>query len=231
MAIKALPGVLATLLVLSAACAGPQSPTGAQTSTLPPSPVASGAPAAASAVPSASSAPAGTVTPAKAEEARESSESSEEEAAEGPPKPNPLPAVPPGGNPDYAPVPGVDLTKNGAAAGIRGSAAAGQVVYVQNCLVCHAAEGKGGVPNPGSDDGTVPPLNPIDPGFTAAAKGDPATFARAIDLFLQHGSRPAGPNPVFSMIPWGDQNKLTQQQIADVEAYLMQLNGVTVPGG
>jgi mono/diheme cytochrome c family protein len=193
------------------------------------SPTVPGVPTPVSAAASPSPATAAAPTPAKAEEAREGTPSSGEEAAEGPPKPNPLPPVPAGGNPDYAPVAGADLTTAGAAAAIHGSTAAGQAVYAQKCLACHGAEGKGGIPNPGSDDGTVPPLNPLDPGFLASAKGDPATFAREIDLFIQHGSRPAGTGPVFSMIPWGDQQKLTQQQIADVEAYVMQLNGVTWP--
>ena len=105
-----------------------------------------------------------------------------------------------------------------------GNATAGQVVYAQNCAACHGPEGKGGVANPGSDDGTVPPLNPIDPGFAAAAKGDSSEFAGGLDLYIQHGSRPAGDSPALSMIPWGDANKLTQQQIADVEAYIFQLN-------
>ena len=144
-----------------------------------------------------------------------------------PPEPNPLTPLAPGGNPEFAPVPGADLSKNGPAASIHGSLQAGQLVFTQNCLACHGVDGKGGFPNAGSDDGTVPALNPIDPGFAAAAKGDPAAFAREIDLFIQHGSRPSGPNPMLSMVPWGDAKRLTQQQIADVEAYVMQLNGVS----
>jgi len=150
-------------------------------------------------------------------------------ADDGPPHPNPLPAVPEGGNKDYAPVQGADLTKNGLAASMHGSASAGQVVFAQNCQTCHGAEGKVGIPNPGSDDGSVPVMNPLDPTFVASASGDPEAFARALDLFVQHGSRPSGANPTFSMIPWGDQQKLTQQEIADVEAYMMQLNGLTWP--
>jgi hypothetical protein len=165
----------------------------------------------------------GTPGPVKTEE-RETPAPGEE-AAEGAPQPNPLATVGPGGNPLFAPVPGADITKNGAAVTVKGSAPAGQIVYTQYCLACHGPDGKGGVPNPGSDDGTVPPLNPIDPGFKAAAKGDYAELAGGLDLFIQHGSRPAGKNPTFSMIPWGDANKLTQQQIADVEAYVIQLNG------
>lgn len=217
MRIRVLFGVASALMLLTAACTPPLT-----------SAVPSSSPAQASAAPSPSPSTAASPSPAKAEETSENP-SSGEEAEEGPPQPNPLPAVAQGGNQDYAPVAGADLTKTGAAANIHGSVGAGQTVYAQNCATCHGPEGKGGIPNPGSDDGTVPPLNPIDPGFTASANGDAAAFARDIDLFVQHGSRPSGPNPTFSMIPWGDQNKLTQQQVADVEAYLMQLNGVTWP--
>ena len=50
------------------------------------------------------------------------------------------------------------------------------------------------------------------------------TFVTNLDLFVQHGSTPAGPGPTFSMPPWGDSGKLTQQQIADVIAYVISLN-------
>jgi mono/diheme cytochrome c family protein len=170
------------------------------------------------------------VTPGQArQEERTETPTPGEEGEEGPPAPNPLPTLAAGGNPLYAAVPGADVTKNGSAATIHGSVAAGQTVYAQSCAMCHGPQGKGGVPNVGSEDGTVPPLNPIDPGFKASAKGDPATFAREIDLFIQHGSQPSGSNPSVAMIPWGDQKRLTQQQIADVEAYVMQLNGLAWP--
>ena len=82
-------------------------------------------------------------------------------------------------------------------------------------------EGTQGVPNPGTDDGSVPALNPID---STMVSSDYKTFAYNIDLFVQHGSTPAGPNPSIFMPPWGDQNALTQQQIADVIAYVISLN-------
>lgn len=144
------------------------------------------------------------------------------------PQPNPLAPVPPG-NPIFAPVPGADITANGAAASIRGDPGRGRVLFAQNCVTCHNDRGIGGIPNPGSDDGTVPPLNPIDPGFIEDSQADPAAFARDIDLFAQHGSRPSGDDPQLSMIGWGDHKLLTQQQLADVEAYVMQLNGVYWP--
>ena len=169
----------------------------------------------------------GTVLAATSQSVQQASLSPAPASSDAAPKPNLLAPLQPGGNPEFAPVPGADLSTNGPAASTHGSAQAGQLVFAQNCLACHGVDGKGGFPNAGSDDGTVPPLNPIDPGFAAAAKGDPAAFAREIDLFIQHGSRPSGPNPMLSMVPWGDSKRLTQQQIADVEAYVMHLNGVS----
>jgi mono/diheme cytochrome c family protein len=109
----------------------------------------------------------------------------------------------------------------GPALNLKGDPASGQQISAANCQICHGADGKGGNPNPGSDDGTIPALNPIDPTINSA---DPKTFAINIDLFVEHGSTPSGPNPTFSMIAWGDKNLLTPQQIADVIAYVMSLN-------
>jgi mono/diheme cytochrome c family protein len=109
----------------------------------------------------------------------------------------------------------------GGAVSLTGNAPTGEQIFQLNCAICHGDQGKGGVPNPGSTDGSVPPLNPIDPGLV---NPDPAVFAKNIDLFIQHGSRPDGTSPVFSMPAWGDQSLLTQQQIADVIAYVTSLN-------
>lgn len=145
------------------------------------------------------------------------------------PQPNPLTPVPPGGNPIFAPVPGADISANGMAAARHGDPTRGREIFAHICIVCHGDRGTGGITNPGSNDGTVPPLNPIDPGFLQDAGGDPAAFAREIDLFVQHGSRPAGPDPQLSMIPWGDKHLLSQEDIADVEADVMELNGIAWP--
>jgi amicyanin len=144
------------------------------------------------------------------------------------PQPNPLTAIP-GAPTIFAPVPGVNIFASGPAATIHGNPAAGQKLFATQCASCHNDRGLGNLPNPGSNDGTVPSLNPIDPGFYGTAGGDPTGFAQEIDLFVQHGSRPAGPNPQLDMVPWGDHKLLSQQQIADVEAYVMQLNGVYWP--
>jgi len=109
----------------------------------------------------------------------------------------------------------------GAAVGLTGDATSGKQIYSANCAVCHGTDGKGGVANPGSADGTVPPLNPIDPTLKSS---DPKTFATNLDLFLEHGSTAEGNNPTFAMPAWGEKNLITQQQIADVIAYVMSLN-------
>src|SRR5262245_51843076 len=62
----------------------------------------------------------------------------------------------------------------GPALALTGDATKGQQIFVDNCKKCHGDEGKGGVDNPGSTDGTVPPLNPID---ETLVDKDPKVFA------------------------------------------------------
>ena len=114
----------------------------------------------------------------------------------------------------------------GTAINLKGDANSGMQIYATNCQTCHNTDGKGGIPNPGSTDGTVPPLNPIDPSIISP---DAKTYATNIDLFLEHGSTPEGNNPTFSMPAWGDKKALTPQQIADVIVYVISLNPVTNP--
>ncbi len=109
----------------------------------------------------------------------------------------------------------------GPAATLTGDAQNGAQIFATNCVVCHGAEGKGGVNNPGSKDGTVPPLNPIDDTLKNA---DLKVFAYNLDLFIEHGSTPEGSSPTLKMVGWGDQKTLTPQQIADVIAYVISLN-------
>jgi mono/diheme cytochrome c family protein len=109
----------------------------------------------------------------------------------------------------------------GDAVNLTGDATAGAQLYATNCVTCHGEKGVGGVANPGSTDGTVPELNPIDPTIKAP---DYKTFAFNLDLFIEHGSTPEGPSPVFKMPAWGDLGVLTPQQIADIIAYLISLN-------
>ena len=110
----------------------------------------------------------------------------------------------------------------GQAVDLTGDPKSGEQIFTANCQICHNAAGKGGNPNPGSVDGTIPPLNPID---TTLKSPDYKTFAGNLDLFLEHGSTPEGPSPTFSMPAWGDKKQLTPQQIADVIAYVIGLNG------
>ncbi len=87
--------------------------------------------------------------------------------------------------------------------------------------MCHGPQGTDNILNPGSNDGTIPALNPIDP---TIANADPKTFAYNLDLFIEHGSKPEGDNPALTMPAFGDDKTLTAQQIADVIAYLISLN-------
>jgi mono/diheme cytochrome c family protein len=109
----------------------------------------------------------------------------------------------------------------GEAINLTGDATAGLKVFSDHCQLCHGEAGTDNVVNPGSDDGTIPPLNPIDPTLLSA---DYKTFAYNLDLFLQNGSVPEGPNAAFQMPAWGADGGLTQQQIADVIAYIISLN-------
>ncbi len=113
----------------------------------------------------------------------------------------------------------------GDAVNLKGDAAKGAEIFTANCVICHGEQGKGGVQNPGSKDGTVPPLNPID---SSMVSSDYKTFATNIDLFIEHGSTPEpanpGDKPTKEMVPFGDQKVLTPQQIADVIAYIISLN-------
>jgi len=111
----------------------------------------------------------------------------------------------------------------GSAAYIIGSSERGAELFTKECSLCHGSMGTDKVSNPGSEEGTVPPLNPIDKELFS---NDPQEFAENIDRFIQHGSIPAGSNPQLKMIAFGDTNALTQQQIANIEAYILRLNGV-----
>jgi ubiquinol-cytochrome c reductase cytochrome b subunit len=121
------------------------------------------------------------------------------------------PAAPPGGNP------------GALAPGIIGNVQHGGLLFEQYCQSCHGLAGKDNVPNPGSDDGKVPPLNPID---RALYDADPDNFIVNIDSFVQHGSTPPGSGPALKMPKFGDSNTLTQPQIAHLEAYVLSLSGV-----
>jgi mono/diheme cytochrome c family protein len=109
----------------------------------------------------------------------------------------------------------------GNAVNLTGNADHGRVAFGQYCASCHGPQGQAGRPNPDSDDGAVPGINPIDPTIISA---DAKTFAANIDLFIEHGSVPAGPKPQIMMPAFGDGKLLTDQQIADILAYIIALN-------
>ena len=109
----------------------------------------------------------------------------------------------------------------GQAVNLTGNATQGAQIFKDNCARCHGDQGKAGIANPGSTDGTVPALNPIDPTLISS---NPKTYATNLDLFIEHGSTPAGSSPALTMPAWGDSKTLQPQQIADVIAYIMSLN-------
>ena len=111
----------------------------------------------------------------------------------------------------------------GRAASVIGSGEHGAVLFRLYCASCHGPGGKGGITNPGSAGGTIPPLSPIDRKFYSS---DPQTFANNIDRILQYGSIPKGPMPEKKMLVFGMTNSLTQEEIADLEAYILERNGV-----
>ncbi len=109
----------------------------------------------------------------------------------------------------------------GQAVNLTGDPTRGKPMFGQICAACHGPEGIIGAPNPDSDDGAVPSLNPIDP---TIANKDPKTFATNVDVFIEHGSVPSGPAPEIAMPAFGDLKILQPQQIADLIAYVMGLN-------
>jgi mono/diheme cytochrome c family protein len=94
-----------------------------------------------------------------------------------------------------------------------GNAGHGGTLFVGFCQQCHGAQGKG--------TDAAPSLNPIDSSFVSR---DPQSFAANIDSLIQEGSVDA--SGTVLMPAFGQTAAMTQPQIADVEAYVMSLNGV-----
>ena len=127
-------------------------------------------------------------------------------------------------NPDISPKsPQNEQSIKGFAASYIGDPDHGEILYRQTCEGCHGLKGAGNVPNPGSDKGTVPALNPIS---KKLYDGNALAFINHIDPVIQNGSTPAGPSPALKMPDFGRSNTLTQQQIAQIEAYILSINGV-----
>ena len=140
-------------------------------------------------------------------------------ATPSPPEPTDTPLPP--NAPTPAPAQPSISGQPGPAASLTGNADGGKGLFGKYCAACHGPEGVQGVPNPDSDDGTVPSLKPIDP---TIANADPTVFAANVDRFIEHGSVPSGPSPLIMMPAFGDGHLLTNQQIADIIAYLIALN-------
>jgi mono/diheme cytochrome c family protein len=96
----------------------------------------------------------------------------------------------------------------------QGAAVAGAALYVRyGCINCHGPNGLGGVPNPLSEDKTIPPLSGGD------FRGEFNTDAK-IAAVIRSGSV-LGRAPIVSMPHWG--GILSDQQIAELNAYLKTL--------
>jgi mono/diheme cytochrome c family protein len=104
-----------------------------------------------------------------------------------------------------------------------GDAKHGAVLFANDCAKCHGKAGAGQVPNPGSQAGVVPALAPIS---RALFTNDPVVFAANIDHFIQHGATSPGPGPALQMPAFGTTHSLTLPEIANLEAYVLALNGV-----
>ena len=114
-------------------------------------------------------------------------------------------------------------SKIGLAAFIIGSSDEGEVLFNKFCVSCHGKNGMNGIKNEGSELGFVPKLNPISSGLYDI---DPDLFSQNIDKFIQHGAVPPGGNPALKMEAYGDKSLLTQQEISDIESYILKLNKV-----
>ncbi len=99
----------------------------------------------------------------------------------------------------------------------------GAVLFDLDCAKCHGKAGEGNVPNPGSQAGVVAPLAPISRGLFS---DNPLVFTENIDRVIQHGASPTGPSPSLMMPAFGDTRALTLPMIANIEAYILSLNGV-----
>jgi mono/diheme cytochrome c family protein len=96
----------------------------------------------------------------------------------------------------------------------QGLAVEGAASYVSDgCINCHGPNGLGGVPNPQSEDKTIPPLSGVD------FRGEFNTDAKIID-FIRTGSV-LGRAPIVSMPHWG--GILPDEELNALAAYLKTL--------
>jgi mono/diheme cytochrome c family protein len=109
-----------------------------------------------------------------------------------------------------------------------GDPSKGKVLFGQYCAFCHGPQGVQGLPNPGSDDGSVPVLNPIDPEI---ADPHADVFAGNVNDYLAEGSIPEGSGPLMMMPAFGFDNLLDSTEMGDIIAYILEINGVNPSGG
>ena len=96
----------------------------------------------------------------------------------------------------------------------QGLAVAGAALYIRDgCINCHGPNGLGGVPNPLSEDKTIPPLSGGD--FRAEFNTD-----QKIEDVIRSGSV-IGKAPIVSMPHWG--GILTDYELKALVAYLKTL--------
>jgi mono/diheme cytochrome c family protein len=96
----------------------------------------------------------------------------------------------------------------------QGLAVAGAALYIRDgCINCHGPNGLGGVPNPLSEDKTIPPLSGAD--FRAEFNTD-----KKIEDVIRSGSV-IGRAPIVSMPHWG--GILSKAELAALVAYLKTL--------
>lgn len=108
----------------------------------------------------------------------------------------------------------------GQAINMIGSVSGGRALYDEFCIQCHGPQGNTHVSGFKPVAG-VPPLRPMK---KALYSKDPELFVRHIDMFIQHGT--VNPENGPDMPAFGDTEALTQPEIADIEAYVLSLNGV-----
>ena len=133
----------------------------------------------------------------------------------------PAESTPPEGAPTEEPARPSNPGDVGEAVTLSGDSNIGRQDFGLYCAKCHGPQGVQGIPNPGSTDGSVPVLNPIDPTLISS---DPKVSAGNIDLFIEHGSLPEGAAPLIVMPAFGDSHMLSGQQIANLLAYILELN-------
>ena len=138
-------------------------------------------------------------------------------------RPSPAALAPATSQPaDTKTTPGPPTTGGAAlAAGMIGNAAHGRTLYGQYCGYCHGEGAMGVGARSSPRPGVIPPLSPIRKDLFSS---DPARFADNIDRIIQNGSMPPGGGAV--MPAFGATNALTQPQIANIEAYILDINGV-----